>query len=29
MTHEDLIRIAGGAAFFLLVGVLVWRRTRR
>jgi hypothetical protein len=29
MTHEDLVRIAGGAAFFLLVGLLLWRRSRR
>jgi hypothetical protein len=29
MTHDELVRIAGGAAFFLLVGLLVWRRARR
>jgi len=29
MTHEELVRIAGGAAFICLVLLLVWRRTRR
>jgi hypothetical protein len=29
MTHEDLLRIAGGAAFILLIVLLVGRRSRR
>jgi hypothetical protein len=29
MTHDDLVRIAGGAAFIFLVVLLVWRRSRR
>jgi hypothetical protein len=29
MTHEELVRIAGGAAFIFLVVLLVWRRWRR
>jgi hypothetical protein len=27
MTHEELVRIAGGAAFICLVLLLVWRHT--
>jgi hypothetical protein len=29
MSHDDLVRIAGGAAFLLLGCLLIWRRTRR
>jgi len=29
MNQDDLVRIAGGAAFIFLVVLLVWRRSRR
>jgi hypothetical protein len=29
MRHDELVRIAAGAAFFLLVALIVWRRTRQ
>jgi hypothetical protein len=28
MEHVELVRIAGGAAFLLLVALIVWRRAR-
>jgi hypothetical protein len=29
MQHADLVRIAAGTAFFLLVCLVVWRRKRK
>jgi len=29
MPHAELVRLAAGMAFFLLVGLLMWRRMRR
>ncbi len=29
MRHSEMVRIAAGAAFFLLIALLMWRRTRR
>jgi hypothetical protein len=29
MQHAELVRIAGGVAFFLLVALLLWRRWRQ
>jgi hypothetical protein len=28
MTHDETVRIAAGAVFILLAGLLVWRRAR-
>jgi hypothetical protein len=29
MPHDEAVRLAAGAAFFLLVGLLLWRRLRQ